>query len=85
MVFGAGLRFCFLRGRSVFIHTDHAMPRGGKRKGAGRPRNSGKFGEPTKAVRLPVSKIGWIMEQLEKEAERSKHRQEEENKENKKR
>lgn len=43
------------------------MPRGGKRKGAGRPKNSGKFGEPTKAVRLPVSKIDRIMQMLEQE------------------
>ncbi len=37
------------------------MPRGGKRKGAGRPKGTGKFGEPTKAVRLPVSMIERIM------------------------
>jgi DNA polymerase V len=30
------------------------MPRGGKREGAGRPQGSGKYGEETKAVRLPV-------------------------------
>jgi len=33
------------------------MPRGGKRKGAGRPKNSGKYKEPTKPVRIPVSLI----------------------------
>ena len=32
------------------------MPRGGKRKGAGRPRGSGKFGEETIAMRVPKSK-----------------------------
>lgn len=37
------------------------MGRGGKRKGAGRPIGTGKFGEPTKAVRLPVSMIDQIM------------------------
>ncbi len=42
------------------------MPRGGKRKGAGRPKGSGKFGELTKAVRLPVSKIRLIMEFLDR-------------------
>lgn len=37
------------------------MGRGGKRKGAGRPKGTGKFGEATKAVRLPVSMIDQIM------------------------
>ncbi len=37
------------------------MPRGGKRKGAGRPKGTGKFGEPTKAVRLPISMISQVM------------------------
>ncbi|MGC9503262.1 LexA family protein [Baaleninema sp.] len=31
------------------------MARGGKRLGAGRPPGTGKYGEPTKAMRLPVS------------------------------
>ncbi len=31
------------------------MPRGGKRKGAGRPKGTGKFGVPTKAIRVPES------------------------------
>jgi|JFJP01.1.fsa_nt_gi DNA polymerase V len=30
------------------------MPRGGKRAGAGRPQGTGKYGEPTKAVRIPI-------------------------------
>ena len=30
------------------------MGRGGRRVGAGRPPGTGKYGEPTKAVRLPV-------------------------------
>lgn len=33
------------------------MSRGGQREGAGRPKGSGKFGEKTKAVRIPVSEI----------------------------
>lgn len=37
------------------------MPRGGKRTGSGRPKGSGKYGEPTRAIRLPVS---WV-EQIE--------------------
>ena len=38
------------------------MARGGKRKGAGRPKGTGKFGEPTKAIRLPISMIDRIMQ-----------------------
>ncbi len=37
------------------------MPRGGKREGAGRSKGSGKFGEPTKPIRLPIS----LVEQIE--------------------
>lgn len=33
------------------------MKRGGARKGAGRPKGQGKYNEPTKAVRLPISMI----------------------------
>lgn len=29
------------------------MPRGGARKGAGRPKGSGRYGEPTWAVHIP--------------------------------
>ncbi len=42
------------------------MPRGGKRNGAGRPKGTGKFGEPTKAVRLPISQIGLVMQIVER-------------------
>lgn len=42
------------------------MPRGGRRKGAGRPKGTGKFGEPTKAVRLPISMIDQIMSFIER-------------------
>ncbi len=38
------------------------MGRGGKRPGAGRPKGSGKYGEPTRAIRLPLS----VIEQLER-------------------
>lgn len=41
------------------------MVRGGKRTGAGRPPGTGKFGEPTKAVRLPISQIDTIMKCVE--------------------
>ncbi len=42
------------------------MVRGGKRIGAGRPKGTGKFGEPTKAVRLPISMITQIMAFIER-------------------
>ena len=35
--------------------------RGGRRLGAGRPAYSGKFGEATRAIRVPVSKVDQIM------------------------
>lgn len=41
------------------------MGRGGKRPGAGRPPGSGKYGEPTKAVRLPMSLADQVTEILE--------------------
>lgn len=34
------------------------MAKGGRRMGAGRPKGSGKFGEPTVPVRVPVSMAG---------------------------
>ena len=42
------------------------MPRGGARKGAGRPRGQGRYGEETKAVRIPISKIKYISEVVNK-------------------
>lgn len=42
------------------------MARGGRRKGAGRPKGTGKFGEATKAVRLPISMIDQIMGFIER-------------------
>ncbi len=33
------------------------MPRGGKRIGAGRPKNSGKWGNATKAIRVPLDLV----------------------------
>jgi len=35
-------------------------PRGGKRTNAGRPKGQGKFGETTKAIRVPISKLNKI-------------------------
>ena len=42
------------------------MPRGGARKGAGRPKGQGKYGEKTKALRIPVSKVKYISEVVSK-------------------
>lgn len=38
------------------------MPRGGYRKGAGRPKGQGKYGEPTHPIRVPVSMVGKVLE-----------------------
>jgi DNA polymerase V len=38
------------------------MPRGGNRTGAGRPKGQGKYGEPTKAVRVPVSMVDKVID-----------------------
>jgi DNA polymerase V len=45
------------------------MPRGGKREGAGRPQGTGKYGEATKAVRLPISIADEILAALAKQPE----------------
>ncbi len=37
------------------------LPRGGVRTGAGRPKGQGKFGEKTKPIRIPISKIDSVM------------------------
>ena len=42
------------------------MPRGGARKGAGRPKGQGKYWKQTKAVRIPVSKVKYISEVISK-------------------
>lgn len=42
------------------------MTHGGKRTGAGRPRGSNPWGESTKAIRIPVSKIDRVKSFLEK-------------------
>lgn len=42
------------------------MSHGGARKGAGRPRGQGKYGESTKSVRLPQSRVSDIMRYLSK-------------------
>lgn len=42
------------------------MPHGGKRKGAGRPRGKGPWGEETKPLRVPVSLVDAVTKFLEK-------------------
>ncbi|MGL4595272.1 MAG: LexA family protein [Thermoguttaceae bacterium] len=42
------------------------MGRGGSRKGAGRPKGTGKYGEATRAIRLPVSLIDRILSFIER-------------------
>ncbi len=46
---------------SRFIFMTH----GGKRAGAGRPKGQGKFGESTRAVRIPESRIADVMQFLQ--------------------
>lgn len=41
------------------------MPKGGKRSGAGRPSGTGKYGEPTVAIRIPVSEAETILKWVE--------------------
>ena len=40
--------------------------RGGKRPGAGRPGNSGRYGEPTQAIRVPASLVSEIRSLLDR-------------------
>jgi DNA polymerase V len=42
------------------------MKHGGKRKGAGRPKGRGQYGEPTKALRLPESLIEPVLKFVKK-------------------
>jgi DNA polymerase V len=41
------------------------MARGGYRAGAGRPKGNGKYAEPTKPIRIPVSLIGKVGEYID--------------------
>ncbi len=42
--------------------------KGGARPGAGRPRGSGRYGEPTKVMRVPVSKVDAVRRFLQPDA-----------------
>ena len=41
------------------------MKRGGARKGAGRPSGQGRYGEPTKIMRVPVSMMDTVKDMME--------------------
>ena len=45
----------------IFKKRGVILPRGGVRAGAGRPKGQGKFGEKTKPMRIPISKIDSVM------------------------
>ncbi len=47
------------------------MSRGGKRPNAGRPKGTGKYGEQTKPIRIPVSKLDEVMALLLNENDNS--------------
>lgn len=42
------------------------MVRGGERSGAGRPKGSGKFGESTKAIRIPASQVDNVLRYVQR-------------------
>ncbi len=44
------------------------MTRGGKRSGSGRPQGTGKFGEVTKAIRIPARLVDSVMKYIESES-----------------
>lgn len=46
------------------------MVKGGLRQGAGRPQGSGKYGEPTKAIRIPLSEVDRVLEFMNKKSYR---------------
>jgi DNA polymerase V len=50
------------------LKPKNTMASGGKRSGSGRPKGSGKFGEPTRAIRLPESLIQQL-EQMQKKSQ----------------
>jgi len=47
--------------------TNNKNDRGGKRPGSGRPVGSGKYKEPTKAIRVPEGSVSYIKEYLTSE------------------
>lgn len=49
------------------LSSDHSSIRGGKRAGSGRPKGTGKYGEPTKAIRVPQGSVSCIKDFLKNE------------------
>jgi len=49
---------------TVKTATEKQSSRGGKRAGSGRPSGSGKYGEPTKAIRVPEGSVSLIKSYL---------------------
>jgi len=47
------------------MQTTHPVKRGGARIGAGRPRGSGCYGEPTVSIRVPVSAMDDVQHLIE--------------------
>ena len=48
------LEYCYNIQEKMKVH-------GGKRTGAGRPRGTNQYGEPTKPVRIPLSKVDRVL------------------------
>lgn len=42
------------------MQTERLRKRGGRREGAGRPKGSGRYGEPTASVRVPLSLVAEV-------------------------
>ncbi len=58
------LDLCYL------IHPSNFMNKhGGVRPGAGRPKGQGKYGEPTKSMRVPISRVEEVLAFLDQESE----------------
>ena len=52
---------------------------GGKRTGSGRPKGSGKYGEPTKAIRVPEGSIAYINDYIENHYPNEQHKDTQQN------
>lgn len=52
----------------IIINCDCKMAKGGLRQGAGRPSGQGKYQEPTKPMRVPVSVIGKVQDYIDNNA-----------------
>ena len=56
--------------------TEPKKGSGGARKGAGRKKGSGRFGEDTKVIRIPESKVTLVKDWLEEQAEQEQQQRE---------